>query len=503
MRSYEQLILDIQNKREQLFVKDSNGKVKITNEQAEPILKEIKKDSLELMELLVFSLIKDRDNFFGNVAVQLHRNIDFYLTADAAVRFRSTYFELSINPLLLVNNTLEEMKAIMVHEMYHIICKHLPRTLPLFKTYNPTILNLAADCAINQYINGLPKGTVTLESLKTHWQLKTPLEPKRELEYYVKGLLNEYAQNNNFSVQVNNNSKDKKSSNNNDNNQEQQQQEQDQNQNNSQQQNGNNQQSSSDTSSNNNTGKPGDFVTEHDYSTAHDNWKKSKSDAGMEDTDDIVKSMLNEAASKSRGTIPSEVQDVMKKLNEKPIISWQEVLRRFIGTLSCPYKKTVMRRDRRQPNRLDLRGRLNDHVAEIVVAIDTSGSMTSEIIEYCMTEVFEIADKSRAKITIIECDAKIQRVYEAKNASDVKPDVTGRGGTCFQPVFDWIRDNNKRNTVLIFFTDGWGESSLDYRPVNKQTLWVLTGKSSDLSLKELYGAEVKELRLDEKWNKRR
>ena len=72
--------------------------------------------------------------------------------------------------------------------------------------------------------------------------------------------------------------------------------------------------------------------------------------------------------------------------------------------------------------------------------------------------------------------------------------------TSFSPVFEWINENNKRNVVLVYFTDGWAESELSVRPINKHTLWVLTGRKEELSLRNAPG-EVKELRLDEKWNK--
>ena len=49
---------------------------------------------------------------------------------------------------------------------------------------------------------------------------------------------------------------------------------------------------------------------------------------------------------------------------------------------------------------------------------------------------------------------------------------------------------------------GYGEYELKERPICRHILWVLTGRSSELSLRNSYG-EVKELRLDEKWQNRR
>ena len=44
-----------------------------------------------------------------------------------------------------------------------------------------------------------------------------------------------------------------------------------------------------------------------------------------------------------------------------------------------------------------------------------------------------------------------------------------------------------RNVILIYFTDGVGEKELEIRPINKNTIWVLTGKE-ELSLGKPYGS---------------
>ena len=180
MRTYEQLKENMVSKiKEYNDIKPTGADGNYTSQEMgdkKTILELLRRDTEELMELIVFSLIKDRDNFFGNVIIQLHRKVDYSVSAAAAVAFKGTFFELQVNPLLFVPHTLREQKAILIHEMYHMICKHLPRTLPLFRLYPQTILNLGTDCAINQFITGLPDGCVTLQSLKNHWKVKRPLE---------------------------------------------------------------------------------------------------------------------------------------------------------------------------------------------------------------------------------------------------------------------------------------------------------------------------------------
>ena len=488
MRSYEQIrnkMLERIEEYNAILPTGENG-IYTSQEQADKktILEDLKKDTEELLELIVFSLLKDKDTFFGNVIIQLHRNIDYNISAPAAVSFHTTYFNLNINPILFAPYTLREMKAVLIHELYHMICKHLPRTLPLFRLYPATILNLGTDCAINQYINGLPDGCVTLQSLKNHWKVKRPLEEKRESEYYIKNLLEEYKENEEFKQKIDG-----------------EQQGQGQGNGKGQGQGGDGEGDGQGQGGGQGQQSMPGVQDKENYRDAHNTWQKSDTGQSMESAaDDVVRSVLNNAAAKSRGRIPGMIQEVMKKLNEKPIIPWQDVLKKFIGTLAKPYKKTPTRLDRRQPKRMELRGRLNDHVCEVVVAIDTSGSMDDRTLTYCMNEIFEIVDTQKSKVTIVECDTKIGKVYEAKKIEDVQLNLSGRGGTSFSPVFEWINENNKRNVVLVYFTDGWGESKLSVRPINKHTLWVLTGRREELSVHD-YPGEVKELRLDEKWNK--
>jgi predicted metal-dependent peptidase len=48
-----------------------------------------------------------------------------------------------------------------------------------------------------------------------------------------------------------------------------------------------------------------------------------------------------------------------------------------------------------------------------------------------------------------------------------------------------------RNAVLVYFTDGLGETELKVQPLNRRTLWVLTGKEEKLSLTDPRGGVLR------------
>ena len=51
------------------------------------------------------------------------------------------------------------------------------------------------------------------------------------------------------------------------------------------------------------------------------------------------------------------------------------ILKKVVRTVTANYKKTTTRRNRRQPERLDLRGELRNKKAAVTIALDISGSI--------------------------------------------------------------------------------------------------------------------------------
>jgi len=132
--------------------------------------------------------------------------------------------------------------------------------------------------------------------------------------------------------------------------------------------------------------------------------------------------------------------------------------------------------------------RPNEH--NITLAIDTSASVTDKELSNIFNEIFAILAKRKHDITVIECDAKVQRIYKAKTTRDIKAKVTGRGGTLFTPVIEHINNERYyRDVLLIYFTDGYGEAKIP-RPRTYRNLWVILGDVERLSLKEPYGVKI-------------
>ena len=82
-----------------------------------------------------------------------------------------------------------------------------------------------------------------------------------------------------------------------------------------------------------------------------------------------------------------------------------------MGKVASGHKKTTMRRNRRQPERLELSGTLRQHKANVWVALDMSGSITDAEFTNALEQVLQIVHAYNHRITIVECDNEVRRTY--------------------------------------------------------------------------------------------
>jgi predicted metal-dependent peptidase len=182
---------------------------------------------------------------------------------------------------------------------------------------------------------------------------------------------------------------------------------------------------------------------------------------------------------KQRGHIPGELKELIDSLyvSEEPVLDWRAYLRRFNGMASKIYTKKT----RRKPNKrfygnpaLKIKQKKNT-----LVAIDTSGSVSKDDLKEFLSEIHHIY-KTGTQVTVVECDASIGRVYEYKGKTQEAQEVTGRGGTSYDPVLNYLQENRDKYQNLIYLTDGECETSI--KPC-KPTLWVhCSGRSVNDSL---------------------
>lgn len=421
--------MEVANATEMLKAYRKGEKYEVTMEE------EYYREFFALVNKVNLSLMEDKDNFYGYFLFQMEKVIRFDMTSATSVSFKGAKYVIYFNPIIFLELNIKQMETTIKHEILHIVSQHLIRGKDLKNKYTTLAINMAMDVVVNQYLNYLPPYAITLEYINMKYNLK--LDPYKTFEYYLEKIQTE------LDLQEEDDEGEEIDSNEN-------------------------------------------VAVEFDIEKTHDSWNES---------DEIDEKTLKEFTQKiadnsQKGSIPSYLEGMIKSLkSNKGELPWNLYLKKLMGTVEANKKKTITRRNRRQPNRLDLRGELRGHRAEIAVAIDISGSISDEEFKQAIKEVLSIVKNYNQEITIIECDKEIRRTYKVKSVKDVKDRMATGGGTEFSPVLQYA--NNKNINLLVYFTDGKGEERLKVVPKGYNILWVISGRGDELSVLKPYGAVKK------------
>jgi predicted metal-dependent peptidase len=179
-----------------------------------------------------------------------------------------------------------------------------------------------------------------------------------------------------------------------------------------------------------------------------------------------------EAVAKMMGNLPGSFASRLEKMR-RPEIPWAEYLTRYFDA-HAQDDYDARKPDRRYTGEdIFLPTLYSECMGEIVIAIDTSGSVYGELFQKFMSEVDDVLARLRpSKTTILQCDTSITDVREYNSGDRIGVDfqMKGGGGTDFRPVFDWVEKSNVNPRVLVFFTDGYG--AYPPRPPGYDVLWV-------------------------------
>ena len=87
--------------------------------------------------------------------------------------------------------------------------------------------------------------------------------------------------------------------------------------------------------------------------------------------------------------------------------------------------------------------------------LDTSGSISANELSVYTAAVLGILEETGPDVVaLIQCDAEVQRIdYILPGESFDRIEVHGRGGTRFQPAFDWIAETGFGADAIVYATD--------------------------------------------------
>ena len=198
--------------------------------------------------------------------------------------------------------------------------------------------------------------------------------------------------------------------------------------------------------------------------------------------DEIKEAVLAAAENAGSGNIPGNIKRMIKDLTA-PVVNWQELLQQQVQSI-IKNDFTFARPSRRSWH-MDavLPGMKNAQTIDVVVAIDTSGSISDSDLKDFLSEVKGIMDMyDDYKVHIITWDTDVH------NPEDFTPDSGkeineyvpgGGGGTDPHCVWKYLQENEIEPKKLIMFTDycfyHWSPSQVqDYC----DTVWIIKNNQS-------------------------
>lgn len=193
-----------------------------------------------------------------------------------------------------------------------------------------------------------------------------------------------------------------------------------------------------------------------------------------------------QAGGKGIGTMPAGWSRWAGDKLAPPVVRWQDKLSRVIRGVVARQMghghKTYTKRSRLQegigygPGKPLLPGDFAQK-PQVAVAIDTSGSMSDEVLGQAMGEVNAVCKAAGAPVLFCACDAEVHAGGLVRNWKDVKKNLKGGGGTDFVPAFEYLLDQKHkgvtRPTLLVFVTDGYGRAP-ETKPRNVDVVWLIT-----------------------------
>ena len=171
------------------------------------------------------------------------------------------------------------------------------------------------------------------------------------------------------------------------------------------------------------------------------------------------------AVAQAAGLLPGALQRPVENAQESRL-PWQEILARFIIASVRSDNRSWTRASRRLPGLMP--GWMREPATEIAIIIDTSGSVTGDLLAAFSNEARSIFAMQNVSAYLLAADAAIGLTVEP--GQPFPAHLPGGGGTDFRPA---LTACEKRDSVVavVYFTDGCGTFPATCQ---KPVLWLLS-----------------------------
>ena len=160
--------------------------------------------------------------------------------------------------------------------------------------------------------------------------------------------------------------------------------------------------------------------------------------------------------SNTTGGLPDGMDREVENILE-PEVNWRHALWKYVGRTPADFDDL----DRRFLYRgLYLEGLMTEAL-EVSVCVDTSGSVSRDLIDQFVAEINGILKSyPHVKCDFFFCDCELSGPFKISSPEEI-PVLKGGGGTSFVPFFKYLEKNNENHMgshkVSIYLTDGYEE----------------------------------------------
>lgn len=172
-------------------------------------------------------------------------------------------------------------------------------------------------------------------------------------------------------------------------------------------------------------------------------------------TDRVIAAHETWVASQQRGSLPASLSRLLTQLRAAKV-PWQRVLHQYAGqtlakeefSLFPPHKRWLSDYDIVRPSCR------SERMGQLVVAIDTSGSIEDATLRAFASEIALLHTLSEETL-LLTCDAAIHQVIQTKHVPQFLAtlQLEGGGGTSHVPVFTWLAEQQIHPDLLVALTD--------------------------------------------------
>ena len=375
-------------------------------------------------EEIIARILDPQNNlqFYAHILAQCKIVMDKRLNAPAGVYFDTYTYVLVINPILFNKYPSHEKVAILIHEALHIAYNHVTTR----KKDNHKRWNYATDIAINQLIKDIPLTALHF------YQYNLPAD--KTSEYYYDALLDNKKFNEDSKKEDELKEKLKKLLE-------------------KAIENGYLDPDSDECSVDGSEIEvPFDIpLDSHDLESVGDEEYRKE----------VTKNMLEKSSDRSRGNVPSDYAQMISLYSKKAEIDWRKEVRKIVGNKKTNKRRTIMRTDRRFPNREEIKGITKDRTFDLVVIMDVSGSVDDNMIIDGLTEIKEICRLTNSSLKLIQVDTKVHEVVDFDKKTS-KINRSANGGTRIYPGVEYLRSEKIQHDAIVFISDMYIESVTEW-----------------------------------------